>query len=99
MELIPCNAAFEAVSVREAGGKGWNLFRLRAFDFPVPDWYVLSSRVFDCGLEPHRAEIDALLAGRDRPAAGERLGIRRALHARARQRRPPLRDRGGARAR
>ncbi|PYM07078.1 MAG: hypothetical protein DMD82_06690 [Candidatus Rokuibacteriota bacterium] len=72
MELIPCNAALEAVSVREAGGKGWNLFRLRAFDFPVPDWYVLSSRVFDCGLEPHRAEIDALLAG-PVPASREAL--------------------------
>ena len=62
-DLIPCDAPIEAVSERDAGGKGWNLFRLRAFGFPVPDWCVLSSRVLDRALEPHRVEIDTLLVG------------------------------------
>ena len=71
-DLIPSDTPLAAVSERDAGGKGANLFRLRAFDFPVPEWCVLSSRVFDRALAPHHEELTLLLAGVD-PTSGEAL--------------------------
>jgi len=79
-DLIRCDTPPAAVSERDAGGKGANLFRLRAFDFPVPEWCVLSSRVFDRAIAPHREELTRMLSGVDPTsvealeAVGERAG-------------------------
>ena len=71
-DLIPSDTPPAAVSERDAGGKGANLFRLRAFDFPVPEWCVLSSRVFERAFATHRDELTLLLSGVD-PTRGEAL--------------------------
>ena len=71
-DLIPSDAPLAPVSERDAGGKGANLFRLRALDFPVPEWCVLSSRVFDRAFAPHREELTLLLSGID-PTSVEAL--------------------------
>lgn len=53
-----------AFARREAGGKGWNLFRLSRRGLPVPDWRVLGRRAFEAflGEEVVEAEVAAALA-------------------------------------
>jgi pyruvate,water dikinase len=49
-------------SLREVGGKAFNLFKLRGFGFRVPDWFVLSSRVFDELIRDREAAIVSILS-------------------------------------
>lgn len=60
-DLVPFTTPTRKVREREVGGKGWNLFRLRRFGFPVPPWLVISSRVFDRVVRDQKETIDNIL--------------------------------------
>lgn len=46
----------------ECGGKGWNLVRLRQLGFPVPEFVILPSSVFEACTAAAQARIDAVLS-------------------------------------
>jgi len=50
-------------SAQDAGGKGWNLLRLRALGFPVPPFVILSADMFATCAAGFREEMTALLRG------------------------------------
>ncbi|UCF89164.1 MAG: hypothetical protein JSV70_02650 [bacterium] len=60
-KIITCRTPMERVSPDEAGGKAYNLFRLRGSGFPVPDWFVVSTRVFDALMADRAAAIESIL--------------------------------------
>ncbi len=55
----------EEISEGQVGGKGWNLFRLQGFGFPVPRWCIISSALFDETLSPLRGAIESVVSGID----------------------------------
>lgn len=59
--LIACTARLQTITESEVGGKGWNLFRLRHFGFPVPKWLVVSSALFDQVLSYKRKPVGRIL--------------------------------------
>jgi phosphohistidine swiveling domain-containing protein len=63
--LIPYTTPMTEITERQAGGKGWNLFRLQEFGFPVPHWFVISSELFDEALFPMRGAIESEVSGID----------------------------------
>ena len=64
-DLILYKACLEKISEHEAGGKGWNLFRLRHFGFPVPPWFVVSSCVFNEVIGTQKDRIENTLSNID----------------------------------
>ncbi len=64
-DIIWCDAPPRRLRPREAGGKGWNLLRLRREGFQVPPFCVVSSRVYKGALRRVRAKIEALVAATD----------------------------------
>jgi len=64
-DIIWCDGPPRRLRPREAGGKGWNLLRLRRDGFPVPAFCVVSSRVFERALRPVRGRIEAIIASVD----------------------------------
>jgi phosphoenolpyruvate synthase/pyruvate phosphate dikinase len=64
-DLISYRVPLEKMSIKEVGGKGWNLFCLLHFGFPVPPWCVVSSSVFDKVLGIQRASIRNILTSID----------------------------------
>jgi pyruvate,water dikinase len=60
--IITCKTPPSKTSLREVGGKAFNLFKLRGFGFPVPDWLVLSSRVFDQLITDREAVVESILS-------------------------------------
>jgi len=78
--IISPEVPFEEISVSNAGGKGYNLFRLRRFGFAVPEWIVVSCAVFNDVLTTKREAIEDLISGIDvahRDAAAGCRGTRR----------------------
>ena len=67
--IITCKTPPSKTSLREVGGKAFNLFKLRSFGFPVPDWFVLSSRVFDELITDREAVIESILSEIDHSKA------------------------------
>ena len=63
--LILYDTSFGKVTEHEVGGKGWNLFRLRHFGFPVPPWFIVSSSVFDEVLGDQKEKIQRILDNLD----------------------------------
>ena len=63
--LLLHTTPLDSISHRQAGGKGWNLFRLKAGQFPVPPWLIIGSTMFDTLVAPHRETIATLLQGLD----------------------------------
>lgn len=63
--LISYKTPLKKISQHEVGGKGWNLFRILHSGFPVPRWFVISSRVFDKFIKAHRDRIEQILANVD----------------------------------
>jgi rifampicin phosphotransferase len=63
--LIWDNAGLGKITEREAGGKGWNLFRLQHFGFPVPSWFIVSSQVFDQVFGSQKERIQKILDSLD----------------------------------
>ncbi len=61
-KIITCKTPPSKTSLREVGGKAFNLFKLRGFGFPVPDWFVLSSKVFDELIADREAAIESILS-------------------------------------
>ncbi len=59
--LIWHTAGLRKITEREVGGKGWNLFHLRQFGFPVPPWFIVSSSVFDAVLGNQKERIQRIL--------------------------------------
>jgi pyruvate,water dikinase len=64
-DILPSQTPVKRVRAREAGGKGWNLFRLHHGGFPVPPFCVISSRIFDQALRPVRKTIEAAVGSAD----------------------------------
>jgi len=64
-DILPSQTPVKRVRAREAGGKGWNLFRLHHGGFPVPPFCVISSRIFDQALRPVRKTIEAAVGSVD----------------------------------
>jgi len=63
--LISYKTRLRKISQHEVGGKGWNLFRILHFGFPVPRWFVISSRVFDSVIKAHKDRIERILGDID----------------------------------
>lgn len=63
--LIFYKTPLRKISQHEVGGKGWNLFRILHSGFPVPRWFVISSRVFDKFIKAHRDRIERILGDID----------------------------------
>jgi pyruvate,water dikinase len=59
--IIPSTVKSDQVVNRDIGGKARNLFRLREAGFDIPDWWVVSSHVFDNTIKPVRQTITDLL--------------------------------------
>ncbi|MGZ4887218.1 MAG: PEP/pyruvate-binding domain-containing protein [Candidatus Aminicenantales bacterium] len=64
-DIFSSKTPVKRVRAREAGGKGWNLFRLHHCGFPVPPFCVISSSVFDRALLPVRKTIEAAVGSAD----------------------------------
>jgi phosphoenolpyruvate synthase/pyruvate phosphate dikinase len=60
--LISHKTPLEKIDSNIVGGKGWNLFRLLHFGFPVPRWLVISSRIFDEAVRGWRKSINKILS-------------------------------------
>jgi pyruvate,water dikinase len=58
--LLPWTIPMGAFTQRQAGGKGWNLFRLARCGMPVPPWLIISSSLFDALIAPRREEITGI---------------------------------------
>ena len=54
----------------ECGGKGWNLLRLRQLGFPVPEFVILPSTVFEACSAAERSRIDAVLSALEDGGSG-----------------------------
>ena len=67
--IITCKTPPGKASLGEVGGKAFNLFKLRSSGFRVPDWFVLSSRVFDELITDREAAIEMILSRIDRGKA------------------------------
>ncbi len=65
INLIWYNAGLGKITEREVGGKGWNLFRLRHYGFPVPCWFIVSSHVFDEAFGSQKERIQTILEDLD----------------------------------
>ncbi len=65
VQLVPSSAPLSGLSEAELGGKAWNLHRLRAAGFDIPDWWVVPSRHFRTALGDRAAAIDAITDGID----------------------------------
>jgi len=63
--LISYKTRLEEVNECEVGGKGWNLFRLLHFGFPLPPWFVVSSSVFNEVIREQRGSIEKILCSMD----------------------------------
>jgi len=62
-DLVTYKAPLEKIDPYIVGGKGWNLFHLLRFGFPVPPWLVVPSNVFEEVIgERRRAIHNALTA-------------------------------------
>ncbi len=61
-KIITCETPAGKISSREVGGKAFNLFKLRSFGFPVPDWFVLSAGIFDEFIMAVEEDIEDLLS-------------------------------------
>lgn len=64
-DILSSKTPVKRVRAREAGGKGWNLFRLHHGGFPVPPFCVISSHVFDRALLPVRKTIEGAIGSAD----------------------------------
>ncbi len=60
-QLIPATAPLAALDETDVGGKAWNLYRLRASGFRVPDWYVVPGRHFGATLGDRIEGIGAIV--------------------------------------
>lgn len=60
-QLIPSTAPLAALDETDVGGKAWNLYRLRAFGFRVPGWYVVPGRHFGAALGDRIEAISAIV--------------------------------------
>lgn len=47
------------------GGKAWNLYRLQRGGFRVPEWAVVTTRVLEEMLAPHREQLEQILEQAD----------------------------------
>lgn len=58
-KLISYRTRLKQISASDVGGKGWNLFRLLHFGFPIPAWCLVSTSVFKevVGVERDRIRI------------------------------------------
>jgi pyruvate,water dikinase len=63
--LISSETPIQRIDPREVGGKGWNLYRLLHFGFPIPPWLVVPSSVFEEIIGGRRRSIHNSLAGID----------------------------------
>jgi pyruvate,water dikinase len=61
-KIITCKTPPGKTNPGEVGGKAFNLFKLRGFGFRVPDWFVLSSRVFDELITDREEAIESILS-------------------------------------
>lgn len=59
------NDGLASVSVKEAGGKGYNLFRLHNYGYNVPQWFTITSQTFETVVGPCRSEINRILTDTD----------------------------------
>jgi rifampicin phosphotransferase len=59
--LLPWSTPMDAVTERQAGGKGWNLFRLVRCGVSVPPWLIVGSALFDAVIASHRDEITGIM--------------------------------------
>ena len=60
-DVIAHKAHLAGIGEPEVGGKGWNLFRIRALGCAVPPWCVVSTRVFDEAVGPIRDQFAMIL--------------------------------------
>lgn len=63
--IIPFSDRSARLSETTVGGKAWNLWRLHDAGFTVPQWWVVSSDLFEMVIGPHRQTIDDLLGAAD----------------------------------
>lgn len=59
--IIPSTTQSALTAGEVVGGKARNLLRLREAGFDIPDWWVVSSHVFDSAINPVRQKIAELL--------------------------------------
>lgn len=60
-DIVPSTTRSNDVAQSDIGGKARNLLLLREAGFDIPDWWVVSSRVFDNAIQPVRQTIVDLL--------------------------------------
>jgi pyruvate,water dikinase len=63
--LISYKTPLHKIDGREVGGKGWNLFRLLHFGFPVPGWCAVSTSIFNDLVGVLRESIKNILSQTD----------------------------------
>jgi len=63
--IIPSTTQSALTTGGDVGGKARNLLRLRKAGFQIPDWWVVSSGVFDNAINPVRQKIADLLERTD----------------------------------
>jgi phosphohistidine swiveling domain-containing protein len=64
-DVLPSGTPFGEVRPREAGGKGWHLLRLDRLGYPVPPFFIISTRAFVKALRPARKRIESLVRSAD----------------------------------
>ena len=75
--IISSRTPLRKIRERETGGKGWNLFRLQHLGFLVPEFFVISSRIFERTIRVKNKQIKSILSSIDYadPSSGEKAAL------------------------